>query len=92
MNQGYIKDLSAAETKELHSLADLIFVETIATGFYELKELKIALPDLFPHGRIYSREKVGEILLSDAHFAVLIETNDEKFLFQSRNIKIPEYE
>ena len=52
MNQGYVKDLTTEEQTELQSIANIIFVETIANGFYELKKVTAALPDKFPLGRI----------------------------------------
>ncbi|MGX7417653.1 hypothetical protein ACWOFR_02495 [Carnobacterium gallinarum] len=91
MNQGHVKDLSKDEQTELQEISDLIFVETIADGFYELKNIQIKLPEGIPHGRIYTRDKIGDLLLNEKHFSILIETNDNKYLYQSSTVKIPEY-
>ena len=37
LNQGYVRDLSKEDQIELQTISDLIFVETIVNGFYELK-------------------------------------------------------
>ncbi|MCO6018007.1 hypothetical protein CKN86_08215 [Carnobacterium divergens] len=90
MNQGNVNELTEAEEKELQSISNLIFVETIACGFYELKKIEITLPHDIPRGRIYTREKIGELLLSNDRFSILIETNDGKYLYQSSTVEIPE--
>lgn len=90
MNQGYVKDLTTEEQTELQSIANIIFVETIANGFYELKKVTAALPDKFPLGRIYSREMLGALLLDEHRYNILIETNDSKYRYQSSTVKIPE--
>lgn len=90
MNQGYVKDLTVEEQTELQSISNIIFVETIARGFYELKKVTVALPDGFPLGRIYSREMLGKLLLDGHRYSILIETNDSKYLYQSSTVKIPQ--
>ncbi|SDQ10844.1 hypothetical protein LHA31_00445 [Carnobacterium viridans] len=89
MNQGFVKDLTSEEQTELQSLANIIFVETIAKGFYELKKVTVTLPEGFPLGRIYSREMLGKLLLDEHRYSILIETNDSKYLYQSSTVKIP---
>lgn len=91
LNQGYVRDLSKEDQIELQTISDLIFVETIVNGFYELKTIQVPLPADIPLGRIYTREKIGDLLLNENHFSILIETNDDKYLYQSSTVKIPSY-
>ena len=89
MNQGNVNELTEAEEKELQSISNLIFVETIACGFYELKKIEITLPHDIPRGRIYTREKIGELLLSKNRL-ISSETNHGKCFYQSSTVVIPE--
>lgn len=86
MNQGYVKDLTEGEIKDLQREADLVFVETLITGFFEIK---VKSPtEMFPTDVFYTRETIGEYLMSKFKLNILIESNDGMFLYQPNRLNI----
>lgn len=84
MNQGSIEDLTAEEIKELQERSDLIFVETIVDGFFEVK---VKSPtEMFPTDIFYTREYIGEFLMSKYKLHILIESNKGMFLYQPNRL------
>ena len=84
MNQGNIDDLTKEERKELQACSDLIFVETIMDGFYEIK---VKSPtEMFPTDVFYTREAIGEFLMSKFKLSIMMESNDGKFIYQPNRL------
>ncbi|MGB3159790.1 hypothetical protein [Carnobacterium sp.] len=80
MNQGNIDDLSEDEIKELQASSDLIFVETVINGFFEVK---VKTPtEMFPTDVFYTNEAIGEFLMSKFKLSIMIESNSGKFIYQ----------
>lgn len=86
MNQGNIIDLTVDEIKELQASSDLIFVETCMNGFFEIK---VKSPtEMFPTDVFYTKEAIGEFMMSKYKLSVLIESNDGKFIFQPNRLGV----
>lgn len=85
MNQGDIEDLTIEERKELQERSDLIFVETVMDGFYEIK---VKSPtEMFPTDVFYTKEAIGEFLMSKFKLHILIESNNGKFIYQPNRLE-----
>lgn len=84
MNQGLINDLTEEERKELQSIADLIFVETIIDGFFEVKVKNPT--EMFPTDVFYTHDAIGDFLMSKFKLNILIESNNGKFIFQPNRL------
>ncbi len=84
MNQGNIEDLTEDERRELQASSDLIFVETDIQGFFEVK---VKTPtEMFPTDVFYTKETIGEFLMSKYKLSVMIESNNGKFIYQPNRL------
>ncbi|SEK52476.1 hypothetical protein SAMN04488700_1708 [Carnobacterium iners] len=84
MNQGNIEDLTEDEIKELQACSDLIFVETDINGFFEVK---VKIPtEMFPTDVFYTKEAIGDFLMSKFKLSIMIESNDGKFIYQPNRL------
>lgn len=84
MNQGNIEDLTEDERRELQASSDLIFVETDIHGFFEVK---VKTPtEMFPTDVFYTKEAIGEFLMSKYKLSIMIESNNGKFIYQPNRL------
>lgn len=86
MNQGNIIDLTVEEMRELQASSDLIFVETCINDFFEIK---VKSPtEMFPTDVFYTKEAIGEFMMSKYKLSILIESNNGKFIFQPNRLGV----